>query len=567
MKNLKIANKLFVGFGTVLLMFLLSVVFAAFSLKSVANSFDTFYKKPFANVNLATTIDMNSEVAAKYMLRACVDQNAGNTETFLTNADNCIEQMKADLATLKVNYTGDVSDVQAVEDWVVLLEQTFDTLAQSARSNNVTAAYNIYAAQVANQLTGITDTINVVQEHANNAAASFHDSGIDASHMTLVVLIVVGIVALILGLFLARHIQKLITIPIQELKYAAEAMHNGEFDTQITYQSNDELGDLADSMRGMIEVLKIVISDISALIGKMSDGNLDVRTDKEKYYVGGLRPIVTSVRKMRLNLNHTMSDIIVASDQVNASSDQVSSAAQSLAQGATEQASAVQELAATINDITNGMTTTAEHAETAKTENVNSDRELQNCAQHMNNLVSAMRVIEEKSKEVSKISKTIEDIAFQTNILALNAAVEAARAGNAGKGFAVVADEVRNLATKSQEAAKSTTKLIEETIQAVKEGTQFSSETETSLGNVVTNAKSVLDAVVNIANTIQQQTLSIQQINQGIDQISSVVQTNSATAEESAAASEELSGQAELMKNLIAFFTLDKKNLDAGTNQ
>lgn len=566
MKNLKIANKLFVGFGAVLLMFLLSIIFSAFSLRSVANSFDTFYNKPFVNVNLATTIDMNSEVAAKYMLRACVDQNAGNTETFLNYADSCIEQMKSDLATLEVNYTGDVNDVKAVTEWVTALEQTFDTLSQAARSNNVTVAYNIYAAQVANQLTGITDTVDVVQEHANNAATEFHDAGINSSQLTLVVLIIVGLVSLIVGLFLSRYIQNLITVPIQELKHAAEAMHNGQFDAQITYQSNDELGDLADSMRGMIEILKLVIQDISLLVGKMADGNLDVHTDKEKYYVGELRAIVDSVRKMRLNLNHTLSNIITASDQVNASSDQVSSGAQSLAQGATEQASAVQELAATISEITNGMTTTAEHANTAKVENVNSDHELQNCAQHMNNLVSAMHIIEEKSKEVSKISKTIEDIAFQTNILALNAAVEAARAGNAGKGFAVVADEVRNLATKSQEAAKSTTMLIEETIRAVKEGTNFSSETENSLSAVVKNAKSVLDAVVNIADTIQQQTLSIQQINQGIDQISSVVQTNSATAEESAAASEELSGQAELMKNLISVFTLDEKNLDTATN-
>ena len=255
-------------------------------------------------------------------------------------------------------------------------------------------------------------------------------------------------------------------------------------------------------------------------------------------------------------MSDTLQQIDVSADQVNSGGEQVSSSAQALAQGATEQASSVEELAATIGEISSQVEATAGHARNARDENQQSADQIQVCSAHMADLMSAMRDIEEKSQEISKVIKTIEDIAFQTNILALNAAVEAARAGSAGKGFAVVADEVRNLATKSQEASASTATLIEDTVKAVKEGTRLSAETDEALREVVIRAEKVTGAVNLISEATASQHRDVQQVSTGIDQISSVVQTNSATAEESAAASEELSGQANLLKELIGRFTL-----------
>lgn len=199
---------------------------------------------------------------------------------------------------------------------------------------------------------------------------------------------------------------------------------------------------------------------------------------------------------------------------------------------------------------------TAENARSASEKADQAGAMLVTSNDKMNDAIAAMRDIANSSNEIGKIIKTIEDIAFQTNILALNAAVEAARAGAAGKGFAVVADEVRNLASKSAEASKNTTTLIERSVRSVESGTQIVQETAESLGDAVASANEVVQLVEKISKAAEHQAESIAQVTLGIDQISNVVQTNSATAEESAASSEELSGQAQTLKGMVRRFRL-----------
>ena len=198
----------------------------------------------------------------------------------------------------------------------------------------------------------------------------------------------------------------------------------------------------------------------------------------------------------------------------------------------------------------------AENALSANEKAVEMGRRITESNRQMQDMIHAMDEISSSSKEIGKIIKTIEDIAFQTNILALNAAVEAARAGEAGKGFAVVADEVRSLASKSADASNSTSALIENSLRAVLNGTRIADDTAKNLSDVVSGVKDVVATIGQISNDSTEQADAIGQVTQGIDQVSSVVQTNSATAEESAAASEELSGQAQLLKKLISQFRL-----------
>ena len=223
---------------------------------------------------------------------------------------------------------------------------------------------------------------------------------------------------------------------------------------------------------------------------------------------------------------------------------------------AAEQLAAAKELAARIAEISDQAKGTAQGALEARNQTHLAGQEVSACNQQMQELMEAMGRIQHSSDEIGKIIKTIEDIAFQTNILALNAAVEAARAGSAGKGFAVVADEVRNLASKSAEASKSTSALIEHSSQAVNRGTDIARHTAETLMEVVNSMDSVVSSIDRIATVSNEQSYAVAQVTEGINQISGVVQSNSATAEESAAASEQLSAEAVGLKKLVDKFTL-----------
>ena len=271
-------------------------------------------------------------------------------------------------------------------------------------------------------------------------------------------------------------------------------------------------------------------------------------------YVGEFAKMKTAMQNISKTLTATLTQINLAADRVSTGSDQISGGAQALSQGATEQASSIQELSATITDIAEHVKSNAANAEQSSKMANELEREIVLSNDQMQQMISSMHEISNTSNEIGKIIKTIEDIAFQTNILALNAAVEAARAGAAGKGFAVVADEVRNLAGKSADAAKNTTALIEKSIKAVESGVLIADKTAQSLTTVVSSARTVTGNIDKISAATKEQASSISEISMGVEQVSSVVQTNSATAEESAAASQELSSQAQMLKTLAGRF-------------
>ena len=321
---------------------------------------------------------------------------------------------------------------------------------------------------------------------------------------------------------------------------------------------NNEMGDLASVFLSMSDKLKAVISDESYLLGAMSAGDFTVQSRCAEQYAGELQKILNSINQITTTLGSTLSKIDTASDNVSINAEQVSAGAQTLAQGAAEQASSVEELAATITEISEQISGTSRNAEEASRKVDESGAMMDQCEGQMKEMVAAMSEISENSQQIGRIIKTIEDIAFQTNILALNAAVEAARAGEAGKGFAVVADEVRNLAGKSAAASQDTAALIEAAVQSVAKGAGIADATAVTMNSVAENAKITAEMVGKIAEAAQQQAVSIAQVTQGVDQISSVVQTTSATSEQSAASSEEMSAQAQVLKELVSQFKLTK---------
>lgn len=556
MRNLKIGQKLSITFEVILILLLVTVGVAIYSLSSLSSSFTDFYSVGYQVSHKATDMRRTIQSAIQDIAFGMLETDQQKAQDYFAEADTEMQILKEEFDYMEKNYRGDQSDVakalEIMNSSVQYRTEVQDLATRGRNEEAVEVFFNSYKPL----LTEAQDLLEKMDNYTTNLAADDYEVSMSDKSATMILLIIISAVALLTTIILAVDVTRRITKPIKEIEAAVKEMAGGNLDVTIAYESRDELGSLSNSVREMTGRLKAIISDEAYVLGELATGNFNVLSRMADSYVGAFQGILEAMRGIKKSLNETLRQINQSADQVASGSEQVSSGAQALSQGATEQASSIEELAATINEISEQVKSNAENAMDVSAKAMQTGRQMAESNGQMQEMIAAMEEISNSSNEIGKIIKTIEDIAFQTNILALNAAVEAARAGSAGKGFAVVADEVRNLASKSADASKSTAALIEASLKAVENGTRIAGQTADFMTEVVEGTKVLTETIDKISEASNAQASSINQVTQGVDQISSVVQTNSATAEESAAASEELSGQAQILKRLVGRFTL-----------
>lgn len=557
MKNFKVKKKLVISFGIVLALFLVSAITVTISLTNVKNELQQFYNVPWQTRGAAQDVKTNLAEQQKSLFRAIATTDESIIGPALEDVEKYGQTIQDDIAVLESKaLAANMSVVDDLKSKVAQWDEVKEAVITMASDTNISSddisAYIEENATVIIQ--ELNDALDATISKTNDTGESMISKTNTMQTVTTILLIVMCSASIVIGMMLCFTITKGITEPLKELEGVANQMAEGNLKVSITYESSDEIGNVANSMRLMSERISYYVGELSNAMEQLSTGDLNIQ--KREPFLGDFSALQTAIRKLVGSLDSALRNISEASQQVDTGSSQLAESAQELAKGAGEQAASIEELESTVETVAEQVRSNTEQSKAVSVKTVDVRKEAEESNHKMSDMASAMERISSTSLKIQNIIVEIEDIASQTNLLSLNAAIEAARAGEAGKGFAVVADQIRKLAADSAQSAVNTRELIETAINEVEHGNSITEQTVASLSKVMESLNEISDLSDKSARSSEQQEKSIGEIQAGMEQISGVVQNNSAVAEETSATSEELYAQATTLSEVVGQFKL-----------
>lgn len=553
--NLNVGKKFILTFANIFIATVGSMIVLFILLLGADKQINNFLSTSYVSLGsqLETRDELNTISHLVLDLATAADASSANTYMDqITASDKIIESELSVIAGIEA----DTTNIDKMTDSYHESEKVIETIYQLATSGNNSEALLAYT----NDYVHIIDSLNTSIKESGISTTSAIDTTIarykSMAIRAIIIFCILAGIALAFTAYVLIVMRNSVVFPLKKIVSACYDLRNGNQIKPLHIDSKDEFGEVAKSFEEMSNNIAFIIDDMCSMLSKGAAKDLNAHSADEGRYVGKYIELVKSTYTIFSDISNDMKLTNDIAEQVSAGSSQISSVSQTLSQGTTEQASAVEELSVTVTNIAELSRRNAEEANRASEISVEAAQGVDESNTYMTQMLTAMNEITATSKEIGKIVKAIDDIAFQTNILSLNAAVEAARAGSSGKGFAVVADEVRNLAQRSAEAAKNTTALVESTVVAIENGRKIADATAKSLQQVEQKAGFVSDVISKIDEASVNQASATEQVLQGIDQVSTVVQTNSATAEESAAAAEELAAQARILSGMTSQYKL-----------
>ncbi len=553
-ENLSISKKLQQSFAIPVISFIIAVIFSIAAIAFIGSNFNRFYNTSYKVVTAQWSMQKSLESASTNILLSCTTSKQEIIQKCVDNAQAEIDSVYTNFEILQKYYKQNPEVLKDLETALHNNEQFEKLMFNSALANNTLAAVQVYNSYYSPSISKVKEILVQINKDVEIGASSDYSR---SNMVKMIIIVVCTLIALFSTYISIRSIKRLVktlTNPLSEIESAAKQMSEGSLHVDITYDSNDELGSLARSMKITTVGISKIVDDIGNCLQTMADGNFNFESKCINSYIGDYAPILTAMENIATSLSSTISEIKEAAGQVAQGAENLAEGAESLAEGATDQAGAVEELTATVQEVTSKVEDTANSSKVADRMAADVTNDAKNSSEQMQQMTNAMARITQTSSQIEVIIQSIESIASQTNLLSLNAAIEAARAGEAGRGFAVVADEIRELANQSANAVMNTRQLIQSTVNEVQSGNEIVEATSASLNQVVSSIEKMRDIIQKTTSLSVEQAHSMEAIDKGIVQISAVVQNTSATAQESSATSEELTAQAEALNGLVGQF-------------